>query len=219
VHTLRQHTITGVFGFINAARAADDSGPRALEPWLAAGHPLGNHTFTHANLDEISVADYTADIEKNDAFLAAMLGDDPAARARRRTFRYPFLREGRDAATIDAVQAYLRQNHYRIAEVTIDFGDWAYNGPYARCVARDARDAIDGLRRDFIERALYVLDWSKATAAALYGRPIPHVLVLHTGSFDALVLDELLSAYERARRAECRCWLFSADNVSKRARL
>jgi len=198
VETLGRHSISGVFGFVNAGRVSDEAGRRALELWLAAGHPLANHTFTHANLNELSVAEYTADVERNDAYLAALVGDEPAARARRRTFRYPFLREGRDAATIDAVKSYLRQNDYRIAEVTIDSGDWAYTRTYGRCVGSDARDAIASLRQDFVERALHALDWSKATANALYGRPIAHVMVLHAGSFTAFALDELLSAYERA---------------------
>jgi peptidoglycan-N-acetylglucosamine deacetylase len=32
----------------------------------------------------------------------------------------------------------------------------------------------------------------------LVGRPVPHVLLLHAGAFDAHILDRLLAAYEKA---------------------
>jgi hypothetical protein len=54
------------------------------------------------------------------------------------------------------------------------------------------------LRSDYVQRGVEFLDWSEAASRAIYGRSIPHVLLMHTGSFDALVLDELLRAYEAA---------------------
>ncbi len=195
---LDAHGVPMVYGFVNAAkleRVAD--GRETLELWRDRGHPLGNHTFSHANINEVGSAKFIADIERNDAVLADIVGDSPAARRSRRAFRYPYLRQGADATTLDAVRDYLQANDYRLAEVTVDFGDWAYNAPYARCRERGDEDAIADLRWSFVATGVAFLKWSDQAARALYRRRIPHVLLLHSGSFDAAVLDELLTAYER----------------------
>ncbi len=197
LEVLDAHGVPGAYGFVNAAkleRVAD--GRAVLELWRDRGHPLGNHTFSHANINEVGVAAFIADIERNDAVLADIMGDSATARRSRRAFRYPYLRQGADAATLDAVRDYLRDNGYQLAEVTVDFGDWAYNAPYARCRARGDEDAIADLRWSFVANGVGFLRWSDRAARALYGRRIPHVLLLHSGSFDAAVLDDLLTAYE-----------------------
>jgi peptidoglycan/xylan/chitin deacetylase (PgdA/CDA1 family) len=195
--TLAAHRVPSVYGFINGAaleRHAD--GRQVLELWRDAGHPLGNHTWAHDDVGEVGAEAFVRGIDRNDVLLAELMGDAADARRSRRVFRYPFLRQGRDRATLDAVRAHLQQNDYRRAEVTIDFGDWAYNRAFVRCSAAAAPDAIEALRWNYVRRGVEFLEWSDAAARVIYGRPIPHVLVLHTGTFDAVVLDELLHAYE-----------------------
>ncbi len=199
VETLAKHGVPGVYGFVNGAKAAEHAdGRTVLEMWRDAGHPLGNHTFSHIDIGKVGAAAFIEEIDKNDAFLAELVGDDPAARRARRRFRYPYLRQGPDRETLDTVRAHLAKSGYQLAEVTIDFGDWAYNPPYVRCSAQAAAPAIEALRWDFVHRGVQALEWSEAAARSIYGEPVPHVLLLHSGSFDAEVLDELLTAYETA---------------------
>jgi len=199
VETLAKHRVPGVYGFVNGAKAAEHADGRAvLEMWRGAGHPLGNHTFSHVDIGKVGVDAFIREIDENDAFLAELVGDEPAQRRARRYFRYPYLRQGPDRPTLDAVRTHLEKNGYRLAEVTIDFGDWAYNPPYVRCAQQAATPAIEALRWDFVHRGVQALEWSEAAARSIYGEPVPHVLLLHSGSFDAAVLDELLTAYEKA---------------------
>lgn len=197
LEVLGAHRVPSVYGFINGSRLESHSdGRQVLELWRDAGHPLGNHTWGHEDVGEVGVEAFVQSIDRNDALLADLLGDTEASRQARRVFRYPFLRQGRDRATLDAVRAHLEQQHYRRAEVSIDFGDWAYNAPFVRCSAAHATEAVQALRWNYVRRGVEFLEWSVAAARAIYGRPIAHVLLMHTGSFDAAVLDELLAAYE-----------------------
>lgn len=41
------------------------------------------------------------------------------------------------------------------------------------------------------------LRWADAAARDLFGRPIPQILLLHVGAFDAVMIDDLLSQYEK----------------------
>ena len=196
--TLAAHHVPQVYGFINGASAEKNpDGRRVLELWRDAGHPLGNHTWAHEDIGEVGAAAGIRDIDRNDQLLAELMGDSPEARRARRVFRYPFLHQGRDIQTLDAVRAHLGQQGYRIAEVTIDFGDWAYNTPFVRCSAAHAESAIDALRWNYEQRGLEYLEWSVAAARVIWGRPIHHVLLLHSGTFDAVMLDTLLTTYEQ----------------------
>ncbi len=197
IDTLAQHGIRGAYGFVNGAKLEESRALRTvLTEWRNAGHHLANHTWSHFDVGEVGAERFVADIERNDALLANLVGDDDPSRIIRRTFRYPYLRLGRDQDTVDTVMAYLRQHGYRFADVTIDFGDWAYNPAYVRCTAAGAEAAVATLRQDFVGRAVGALRWSEATAQRIFGRSIAHILLLHSGSFDAAALDALLSAYE-----------------------
>jgi peptidoglycan-N-acetylglucosamine deacetylase len=198
LEVLAAHRVPSVYGFINGSPAeSNPDGRRVLELWRDAGHPLGNHTWGHEDVGEVGVEAFVQSIDRNDELLADLMGDTDAARHARRVFRYPFLRQGRDRATLDAVRAHLEQQRYRRAEVSIDFGDWAYNAPFVRCSAARAPEALNALRRNYVRRGVEFLEWSVAAARVIYGREIAHVLLMHTGSFDAAVLDELLDAYEQ----------------------
>lgn len=67
-----------------------------------------------------------------------------------------------------------------------------------RCFEAHAEPAVAALHADILLRGVESLKWSEAAAQAVWGQSIPHVLLLHSGSFDAVVLDELLTSYEKA---------------------
>ncbi|MDD1451203.1 GDSL-type esterase/lipase family protein [Sphingomonas sp. H160509] len=124
------------FGFLNAGFGLDapDDAAGAIAAWRAAGLPLGNHTYSHANLDKVGAAAFSADVVRNEAPLAAAAkGTDW------HWFRYPFLSEGSTPAVRDAARADLRARGYRVAAVTMSFNDFSWNPVYAACsIKRDA---------------------------------------------------------------------------------
>jgi peptidoglycan/xylan/chitin deacetylase (PgdA/CDA1 family) len=166
----------------------------ALQLWLDAGHPLGNHTWSHPNMEEIGVDAYLADIDRNEAVLAELTGDQSGESWR--SFRYPFLRQGFDEQSSQRVRAHLAEHGYQIAEVSIDFWDWDYQAPYVRCLESKSERGVAALRSTYLARAVQMLEWHRAAALDAFGRPIAHVLLLHVGAFTAEMIDELLDAYE-----------------------
>ncbi|EYF02501.1 polysaccharide deacetylase family protein [Chondromyces apiculatus] len=192
----RAHAVPQVYGFLNAAKLAEHPEDRAaLEAWVAAGHPLGNHTYSHPHLEQIGLDAYLGEIDRNEPLLRALMGK--ADERTWKVFRYPFLKEGHDLPSRNAIRAHLAGHGYRIAQVTIDFADWAWNEPYTRCMERRDEEAIKVLERAFVNYGRASLQWSDATARQTYGRPIKHVLLLHVGAFDARAMDRLLTAYEK----------------------
>ena len=179
-------------GFVNGVQLErEPASAPVLGKWRAAGLTLGNHGWSHANLDQLSDAQFLAELEKNEPILAARMGA-----ADWRWFRYPFPSE---TATETARRARSRKllaaRGYKDATVTMDFSDWAYNDAYARCVARGDDDAILKMEHAWLGTAAVQADRARAMSQALYGRDIPYVLLLHLGAFDARMMPQLIALY------------------------
>lgn len=176
-------------GFVNGARTGSEPATsEVLAAWRAAGHPLGNHTWSHRRLTAADATAFEAEIIRNEALLKP-LGEGW------RWFRYPFLAEGETPEVRARARGFLAGRGYRVASVTLDFGDWAYNGAYARCRAKGDAAAINALEKRFLAGASDSLDRARALSRQLYGRDIPYVLLMHVGAFDARMAPRLLDLY------------------------
>jgi peptidoglycan/xylan/chitin deacetylase (PgdA/CDA1 family) len=180
-----------VYGFVNEAQAEKypDAAPM-LDRWRAAGLQLGNHSWSHADLDKVDSQTYANEIVRNEPVLAAKM---PAGDWR--WFRFPYLHEGQDSAKRAAVRAELAKRGYHIAAVTMSFGDYMWNEPYARCLAAGDTRAVAWLEQSYLNAAHESAALSRAQSQAAYGRDIPYVLLMHVGAFDARMLPRLLAQY------------------------
>jgi hypothetical protein len=96
-----------------------------------------------------------------------------------------------------AVRAYLQQHGYKIAQVTLDWEDYLWNGAYARCVAKNDAKAIAWLRSSYLSTASTFLDLGREEAKLIFGRDINHVLLLHLGAFSSTILPDALDLLQK----------------------
>jgi peptidoglycan/xylan/chitin deacetylase (PgdA/CDA1 family) len=192
---LVQHHVPETVGFFNGSNMDDDPETvTALESWVKAGFLIGNHTFSHESADEVPSQTFERDIERDQDVISAL---DPASRHGTRYFRYPYLDRG--SPKNDAqIRRFLSQHRYQVADVSVDFEDWAFSAAYQRCSQRGDQSALASLSQSYLDYALAALFWSVDSAQRLVGRPVPQVLLIHADLFTAQKLDELLTAYERA---------------------
>lgn len=189
----RRQGVREAYGFVNAAKLGSSGSRAILEAWVEAGHPLGNHTYSHPNFSKIPIAKFIADIIRNEPALGSLVRPEVY-----HFFRYPFLHEGNTRAKRDAVRRFLSRRGYTIAQVSIDFEDWSWNAPYARCVAKRDRASIAWLEKSYLRHALYRLDLARKLSRQLFGREVKQVLLLHIGGLDSIMADRLLGAYRKA---------------------
>ena len=176
-----------VTGFVNGSKLqAHPELQQVLNDWSAAGAPLGNHGFGHLSLTATAPAEYLADIERNEPF------------ANVKIFRYPFLFEGETPEKHAAVRAWLAAHGYRVAQVTIDGDDWAWNPPFARCTAQGDLATLGRLRRSFLDAQVQYLQHYRALGQQLEGRDLKHIYLMHLGAMDADQIEPLLSSFEAA---------------------
>jgi peptidoglycan-N-acetylglucosamine deacetylase len=189
---LRAAKAPPTYGFINAKNAETPEDREFLALWRAAGHPLANHTFSHMDLDTNTVAAYGDDVALNEPVLRELMGTEDW-----HWFRYPFLREGNTLDRRRGVQALLKDRAYRVAQVTLDFWDWAYNTPYVRCAEKGDTKGVEWLKESYLSEADAWITKGQEDAKQLYGRDVKHVMLLHVGSLQVLMLPRLLDLLEK----------------------
>lgn len=182
------------FGFINGVLTErEPASAPVLKAWRDAGLALGNHGWSHANLERISDAQFAEEVAKNEPMLRSLMGNSDW-----QWFRYPFLDEASgDPVRRARIRKLLAERGYKVAPVTMDFSDWAYNDVYARCVAKGDQAAIATMEAAFLAGAEANIARYRAMAKALYGRDIPYVLLMHLGAFDARMMPRLLAVYRK----------------------
>ena len=180
------------WGFVNGVHTTEepDSTPM-LKDWRAAGFPLGTHTWSPPSLNRMPLAEWEADLVKNAPLLQSWMPADS-----QRWVRFPYLNEGDTPEKRDAARKYLAAHGYKIAAVTMSFGDYLFNGPYARCVVKNDTAGIAQLEKTYLDAAADNLAFSRAMSAALFKRDIPYVLLMHVGAFDAHMLPSLIQLYQ-----------------------
>jgi len=188
IAALRARKSPPVYGFINARQLeTTPADADVLRAWREAGFPLGNHAYSHMDLHANTAEAFEADVIANEATLRSLMSD-----ADWHWFRYPYLREGDTADKYKTVRAMLGRHGYRTAQVTLDFSDYAYNAPYVRCLAKNDTEALAWLKQSYIDRATASLTRGQTAARALFGRDINHVMLLHIGAFETVMLPRLL---------------------------
>lgn len=190
IAALKAARMPPAYGFVNAIGIDQEpaSAP-VLRMWRDAGNLLGNHTWSHPNLQALSVADYSTEIVRNEPVLSEFGGDW-------HWFRYPYLSEGDTSAKRTEVRTFLAARGYHVAPATMMFGDWLYSEPYARCVAKNDHAAIARMDKLYLQAAAENIAYYRGMSAALYGRDIPYVLLLHIGAFEARTLPQLIKLYK-----------------------
>jgi len=183
------------YGFLIGSRAEDDpDNAESVRVWANAGYQIGNHTFSHKELSEVTADFFENDILANEPDLSefARPGQDW------HWFRYPNLSEGDTMAKKEEVRAFLsdRPNgqDYRIAQVTVDYADWLFDAAYGRCLKQGRTDRTEWLKQMYLQKATYSFVEAQENARRLFGRDVPQIFLVHYSNFTAEVMPDLLAA-------------------------
>ncbi len=193
---LKKRHVPPVYGFINAKKLEGNAdGAEALKLWAAA-EPVGNHTYSHMDLEQNPAEAFERDIEENELALE-LLARKPGPEDGWHWLRYPYLHEGDTVEKRRAVRAYLKTHGYRIAQVTLDWEDYLWNTAYARCVEKNDAKSIAWLRSSYLNTASEFLDLGRAQAKLIFGHEINYVLLMHLGAFSSTILPDALDLLKK----------------------
>jgi peptidoglycan/xylan/chitin deacetylase (PgdA/CDA1 family) len=190
IQALKEAGVEQAAFFVTSGNLEQDygaNGEARIRAYVEAGHVIANHSASHTHLSESTVADYLADLDKTETWLAGRLG-------RRPWYRFPYLDEGHDLARRDAVRAALARRRLTNGYVTVDAYDWAIDD-LARKAITDKR-AIDlrALGDFYAQSTVQAADFYDRIARETLGRSPAHVLLLHETDLNALFIEDVIAA-------------------------
>jgi peptidoglycan/xylan/chitin deacetylase (PgdA/CDA1 family) len=178
--------------FVCGHRIDDSDGTKLVTAWDQAGHLVCNHSYSHPPYTErTSYSDFAVDFLKNEKVIAGYHN-------RTSLFRYPFLKEGDTSEKRDNFRTLLKSRGYRVGHVTIDASDWYVSQRYVDRLAKDPKAAVETYRDFLIAHLLDRAAFYRQLALEVVGRDVRHTILVHYNVLNALVLPDVMSAFENA---------------------
>jgi peptidoglycan/xylan/chitin deacetylase (PgdA/CDA1 family) len=155
------------------------------------GHLIGNHTYSHIPLSDLTLEDFGTDVRRADQVLKPWLGH-------KKYFRYPLLRTGGRVAKKEGARQLIQDLGYTPVWTTIDNDDWKYNLELPTAVNRgDSSHALiqDTYIAHIAERSHYY----DTLAQSRYHRKVKHIIVLHANEINSLCLCRIIQQFKEMR--------------------
>ena len=195
--TLQREKVPAV-GFVNERGLYKlgevDDRVKALSQWLDDGFELGNHTFGHSSLNQVTLQAWEDDVIRGETLTRILLAQH---HMKMRYLRHPYLHTGRDLQTRREAEAFLVSRGYRIAPVTLDAGDWMYAGVYEDARKRGDTSLQQQLVSSYLTRLGDVFDYYEKLSKDLLGYEPKQILLLHANWLEADHVAELLDALRK----------------------
>jgi peptidoglycan-N-acetylglucosamine deacetylase len=177
--------------FVCGRRVDQPDGPKLLQEFNDAGHRICNHSYSHFdfNSPQTTYRLFVADFERDEPIVAPFSN-------RTKLFRYPFLKEGDTAEKRDGFRAFLKQRGYRVGQVTIDTSDWYVDQRMIEKL-KEVPDFPKERYRDYL--VAHLMDraaFYRRLAVEVAGYEIPHTILLHYKTLNALFLPDVMKAFE-----------------------
>ncbi len=185
-----------VVAFVNEAKLG--SGPELeartaiLQQRVDASAVLGNHTYSHADLNVLTIQQFEDQILKGETVTRRLMQPRQPYQL---YFRHPQTHTGDTQAKKETVEAFLEGRGYKVAPHTIDSSDYIFNSGYVQALGRDEATATR-LREAYLDFVIRATEFAERVSPQIFGRDIPQTILLHANDINADSLDDLLKRLE-----------------------
>lgn len=156
-----------------------------LNEFKQKGFSLGNHTYTHINLNRVGAKRYIEDLDKAEARLDGIMTYP-------KYFRYPYLAEGRGDSNRQ-VKDYLTAHNYTIAPVTIDSKDYKFNGKLLAVNWKNRDAKLESIKKDY----LAYIDKQITQAEKIHSTETPEILLVHANLLNSHAMGDVIELFQK----------------------
>lgn len=193
IANLKYENVSAI-GFVNEKKLysnnkIDSSKMEMLVCWLNAGYDLGNHTFSHPDINKVTVEEYIKNIEMGETCIRQLINSHGK---NLNYFRHPYLHTGLSVEVKNKVDSFLNSKGYIIAPVTIDNSESAFALAYDN--AYDKNDSIS-MQKIGVEYLVYIdsmFQYFETISKKYFNRNINQVLLLHSNKLNADYINRLV---------------------------
>ncbi len=163
-----------------------------LDGWTRGGFELGNHTWSHADSNQLSLDEVEAEIVRGEASIRPAM-----ARAGKplRYLRMPMNHTGDTAGKREGVEAVAARHGYVLAASTIDTSDYVFEAAYQRALGQADEACAARIADAYVAYSAVEIDYYAGLNARVLGRAPAEVALLHLNRINVDTLERLLGLY------------------------
>lgn len=169
------------------------TGTRILKEWTTQGFDLGNHTYSHPDINQLSSERIKEEIVRGETTLAPLM---KTAGKQPEFFRFPFNHTGDTEMKHDVIASFLSQRGYQVATCTLDNSDYLFNDAYAKMFASKDLPSEQRLRSAYLSYTSDEIDYYAALNKQVLGYEPPEVMLLHDNPLNADTIEQILKMFE-----------------------
>ncbi len=181
----RHHVPVTAFVIRKRVEELGGDGPRILAAWRKAGLDLGNHSYSHPDMNNLTVREIEQEIVRGEAGLA-----NP------RFFRFPMNHTGDTKKKHDVIAAFLAARGYQLATCTIENADYLFSRAYVQMQAKGDVASAARPRREYLKYTASELDWFAGLGRQVFGYEPPEVMLLDDNPLNAELIGQVLALFE-----------------------
>ncbi len=185
-------------GFVNETklyrRGEMDARVALLQMWLDAGFELGNHTYSHLNINDVPLDEYEEDIIRGETVTQMLLGEK---NKKQKYLRHPFLHTGDTLEKKESLDRFLAARGYIVAPVTLDNSDYIFAFVYADAKARGDKETMKRVGDAYIPYMESIFDFFEKLSVETVGYEVKQTLLLHANELNADYFDKLVQMMKK----------------------
>lgn len=190
--SLKKHRVTAV-GFVNEGKL-DQPGEREsridlLRQWVNNGMVLANHTYSHPDLNRLTVEQFQEEITKGDVVSRELMRSRGPYQL---YFRHPMTHTGDTREKKEAIEKFLAARGYKVTPHTIENSDFIFNPSYIKALQGGDDALAKRLRDEYLSLTMAATEFAEKISPQIFGREIPQILLIHSNDITADALDEIL---------------------------
>jgi peptidoglycan/xylan/chitin deacetylase (PgdA/CDA1 family) len=195
--TLKKHHVPAI-GFVigsNVLERGDVEKRKAiLQDWLSSGMELGNHTYSHLDLNTVSAPQFERDMIRAEGALRPVLERNSRPL---RFLRFPYIHTGDTEVKKREVSQFLTQHGYEIATCTVENYDFTFDLVYFDSAKNHDSAGMQRVREAYLQTTDQAFAYYEKLSRELFGHEIPQVMLMHANQLNVDALDDALTLLEK----------------------
>src|SRR5437762_549375 len=185
-------------GFVNEKnlyfKGGTDARIDVLRMWLDAGMLLGNHTFSHADFNKLSLPQFEDEVIRGEVVTRQLMQEKGLNKL---YFRYPYNHTGATPEAKESFQRFLQSRGYEIAPFTVENEDYIFAAVYRKAKQKKDEALVQRIRAAYLDHLDTKFEYYEQRSRMLLGREVKQIFLIHVNEINADSIDEMIQRLKR----------------------
>ncbi len=164
-----------------------------LELWLDNGLDLGNHSYSHISIDNVTLDEYKADVLRGEEITKRLLQKREKSL---KYYRHTQLRTGPTLEIRNELAEFLKMHGYTVAPVTFDNNEYIFAAIYARAKSNNDSVMMKTISSAYLKYMEEIVLHFEKLSFDFLGYEVKQILLLHANTLNADHVDDMIKMFQ-----------------------